>query len=122
MFPRRARTPLTTILLTTAFAVCLCAFETSAQAPRYTVTDLGPFEPRGVNDVGQVAGRAIIDGRGYAVVYDGTLKTINQTAGNGPEAWAINNRGEVVGTVSVCGFVEDGLCFNSRQRAFLYRR
>ncbi|HEY9404326.1 MAG TPA: DUF3466 family protein [Pyrinomonadaceae bacterium] len=120
MFPRRARTPLTTILLATAFAVCLCAFETSAQAPRYTVTDLGAFEPRRVNDVGQVAGRAIINGHGFAALYDGAFKTINPPGAASAEAFSINERGQVVGSASYCDIV-DGNCVNGRTRAFIYR-
>ena len=120
MFPRRARTLLTTILLSTAFAFCLCAFETSAQAPRYTVSDLGPFEPQRVNDVGQVAGRAIINGRGFAALYDGAFKTVNPPGASSAEAFSINERGQVVGSAFYCDIV-DGNCVNGRTRAFIYR-
>jgi hypothetical protein len=54
------------LLLAAVFAAGLV--DASAQAPpRYTVTDLGPFAPRGVNEMGQAAGSAIIDGRQRAV-------------------------------------------------------
>lgn len=43
-------------------AACIGAPDAAAQSPRYTVTDLGPFEPSSVNEMGQVAGVAIING------------------------------------------------------------
>ena len=121
MSPRRARhVTLTRLLTATAFSACLVAFDAAAQAARYTVTDIGAFEPRAVNDAGQAAGRAIIDGRQFAVFYDGTFKTINPPGASAAEAWAVNNRGQVIGTVSTCDIV-NGNCVNSRSRAFIYR-
>lgn len=114
------RAPLTSLLIVTLFAACLAAPDAAAQSPRYTVTDLGPFEPRGLNDVGQVAGSATISGRGFAVFYDGTLKTINPPGAAFADAWAVNNRGQVVGSVFTCDIV-DGNCVNGRTRAFIYR-
>jgi probable HAF family extracellular repeat protein len=122
MSPRHARhTPLNALLVAAIFVACLGALDAAAQSPRYTVTDLGPFEPRGVNDVGQVAGRAIINGRGFAVLYDGTFKTINPPDSVSAEAWAVNNRGQVIGTLTACDIV-NGNCVNSRSRAFIYRQ
>lgn len=118
---RRAHNTIPTAFLVAAiFAACFGALDAAAQSPRYTVTDLGEFEPSGVNDVGQVAGRAIISGRLFAVVYDGTLRTINPPEGASAEAHAINNRGQVVGTVFICEIV-NGNCVNGRSRAFIYR-
>jgi len=118
---RRAHNTIPTAFLVAAiFAACFGALDAAAQSPRYTVTDLGEFEPSGVNDVGQVAGRAIISGRLFAVVYDGTLRTINPPEGASAEAHAINNRGQVVGTVFICEIVNDN-CVNGRSRAFIYR-
>ncbi|MCA1567939.1 MAG: hypothetical protein LC803_20295 [Acidobacteria bacterium] len=111
---------LTKLLVAVIFAACICVFDAPAQSPRYTVTDLGAFEPRGVNDVGQVAGRAIINGRGFAVVYDGTLKIINPPESSSSEAYAINNHGQIVGTILICEIV-NGECHNAKSRAFIYR-
>lgn len=128
MSPRHARhATLTRLLIATvasvcaACAVCFVAPDAAAQTARYTVTDLGPFEPRGVNDVGQVAGRAFIDGREFAVLYDGAFKTVNPPGSSSAEAWSVNNRGQIVGSVFTCDIV-DGNCVNGRTRAFIYRQ
>ncbi|HEX8146655.1 MAG TPA: hypothetical protein VF591_05715 [Pyrinomonadaceae bacterium] len=108
------------LLLAALFAAGCAAPRAFAQSPpRYTVTDLGPFTPRGVNEMGQAAGSAIIDSRQYAVLYDGTLKTINPPGSYAAAAWGVNNRGQVVGWASFCDVV-DGNCVNSWTRAFLY--
>ena len=108
------------LLLAAVFAAGCAAPDAFAQVqPRFAVTDLGPFTPRGVNEMGQAAGSAIIEGRQYAVFYDGTLKTINPPGSYAAHAWGVNNRGEVVGWASFCDIV-DGNCVNSRTRAFLY--
>lgn len=124
MSPRRARhATLTRLLIATVVAVChvwLVAPDAAAQAARYTVTDLGAFEPRGVNDVGQVAGRAFVGGREFAVLHDGTFKTVNPPGSSSAEAWSVNNRGQAVGSVFTCDIV-DGNCVNGRTRAFIYR-
>ena len=110
------------LLLAAVFAACLAAPGASAQAPpRYTVTDLGPFTPHGVNEVGQVAGRAIIDGRGFAVFHDGTFKTINPPGAASGEAYGVNGHGQVGGVALFCDRPADGSCQNSRWRAFVYR-
>src|SRR5215218_6610830 len=100
MSPRRARHSRNSLTLgLLVAAVCAASFgalEAAAQAPpRYTVTDLGPFTPRGVNEMGQAVGYAIIDGRQYAVLYDGTFKTINPPGSYAADAWSVNNRGQV---------------------------
>src|SRR5215212_380972 len=99
MYLRRARHSLKLRLLVAA--VCAASFgalEAAAQAPpRYTVTDLGPFTPRGVNEMGQVSGTAIIDFHQHAVFYDGTLKTVSPPESYYADAWAVNNRGQVIG-------------------------
>src|ERR1044072_327401 len=122
MFIRRARHVQAFMLLLAALLVnCLAAPAVHAQStPRYTVTDLGSFTPRGVNEMGQVAGTAIIDGRQYAALYDGTLKTINPPGSSYADAQGINNHGQVVGFATFCDIV-DGNCGNGRCRAFVAR-
>ena len=112
-----------TPLLLLAAVVCAAAFgapDAAAQAPRYTVTDLGPFEPRAVNEMGQATGYAIIDGRGYAALWDGTFKTINPPGASSGEAHGINGHGQVAGMALFCDVPPDGTCQNSRWRAFVY--
>ena len=120
MSPRRAhQASLTRLLIATVCALCVFAPDAAAQTVRYTVTDLGAFEPRGVNDVGQAAGRAFIDGRQFAVLYDGAFKTVNPPGAAAAEAWSVNNRGQLVGSVFTCDVV-DGNCVNGRTRGFIY--
>ena len=124
MSPRRARhATLTRTLIATVVvcAACLAAPDAAAQTARYTVTDIGAFEPRGVNDVGQVAGRAFIGGREFAILYDGTFKTVNPPGSAAAEAWSVNNRGQLVGSAFTCDIV-DGNCVNGMTRAFIYRQ
>jgi probable HAF family extracellular repeat protein len=109
-------------LLLLAAAVCaaaVCASDASAQTPRYTVTDLGPFAPASVNEVGQVTGSAILDNRAYAAFWDGTFKTINPPGAVSGRAGSINNHGHAVGTADFCDTV-DGNNVNCRVRAFVY--
>src|SRR3954466_15211310 len=101
-------------------AACVGASDAAAQTPRYTVTDLGPFTPAGVSEVGQVAGSAIIDGRGYAALWDGTLKTINPPGSVFARGGSINNHGHVSGSAVFCYTVGDNHV-NCRTRAFVYR-
>src|SRR5215210_5723749 len=101
MYTRRACHVHAVRLLLAAFvAVCFAAPGAYAQTPpRYTVTDIGPFEPRAVNEMGQATGYAIIDGRGYAALWDGTFKTINPPGAASGEAHGINGHGQVTGMV-----------------------
>lgn len=124
MHARRARhVHVVRLLLLVALAAACAAPDAAAQAqqqPRYTITDLGPFEPFSLNEMGQVVGSAIIDGRGYAVLWDGTFKTINPPGSYFAQAGSINNHGHINGSASFCDIV-DGNCVNGRTRAFLYR-
>lgn len=116
---RRTHASLVSLLVALIFAAAPCAREASAQGVRYTVTDLGQFMPSAVNEAGQVAGSAIIGGRGIAVYYDGSLKEITPPGGAGATASGLNNRGQVVGSVLLCDTV--GLvCQGSHGRAFVY--
>lgn len=120
MFLRRALQVLPVRLLAAAvFAACLGASDVAAQSPRYTVTDLGPFTPSGLNEVGQVVGDAVIDGRGFAVLWDGAFKTINPPDSVFAQAGSVNNHGHVSGSALFCDHV-DGNDVNCRTRAFLY--
>lgn len=108
------------LFVAAAFAACFGATYAAAQSPRYTVTDLGPFDPADVNEMGQVVGSATIDSRGHAALWDGTFKTINPPGSAFAQAGSINNHGHVSGSALFCDIV-DGNCQNARTRAFLYR-
>ena len=117
---RRARHSKPFLLLAAAVCVAaVCASNTFAQTQSYTVTDLGPFAPASVNEMGQVTGSAILDGRAYAAYWDGTFKTINPPGAVSGRAGSINNHGHAVGTADFCDTVE-GNHVNCRARAFVY--
>jgi probable HAF family extracellular repeat protein len=120
MSSRRASRSLTFKLLAAVFVVAFGALEAAAQSPRYTVTDLGPFTPTAVNEVGQVAGSAIIDSRGYAVLWDGALKTVNPPGSVFARPGSLNNHGHVTGSADFCEPI-DGNFVSCRTRAFVYR-
>lgn len=117
MFRRFSRTSL---LLPAFAALCVIHFVAAravAQSPRYTVTDLGAFTVRAINDRGEVVGQMV----NKAVLYrDGAVRDITPPGAVSAVANGINNRGEVAGSVSFCDFV-DGNCLNIRARAFIYR-
>src|SRR5215213_898161 len=103
---RRARHSLAFKLLAAAvLAASFGASDAVAQVPRYTVTDLGPFEPSSVNEVGQVAGVAIVDGSQYTALWDGTFKTINPPGSVTGYAGSINNHGHVNASATFCDIV-----------------
>lgn len=109
-------------LVFAASCLSLCAAPAASArqtTPRFTVTDLGPFTPRGVNEMGQVTGVAIIDGHQYAVLWDGTFKTINPPGSAYAQVGSINNHGQVSGSALFCDIV-DGNCVNARTLAFVY--
>ncbi|MBV9927049.1 MAG: DUF3466 family protein [Acidobacteria bacterium] len=125
MFVRRAcHATAVKLLLAAVCAVCLAAPGAFAQTPppRYTITDLGPFTPYGVNEMGQVAGYAVINGRGFAAFYDGAFKTILPPGASSSEARAVNGHGQVTGMALFCDIPPDGTCQNARYRAFVYRQ
>src|SRR5262249_34416912 len=86
-----------------------------------TVVDLGTLggagsEARAINDSGQVAGSARLEGGGvHAFLYTGTeLTDLGTLGGKNSSADGVNNAGEVVGESETA---ESGL-----QHAFLYRQ
>ena len=82
-----------------------------AQAPQYSVTDLGTLGGvssfgTAINDLGQVTGDSLTStGVEHAFFYDGTMHDLgtlnNADAGSISRAWGINNQGQVVGTSNV---------------------
>lgn len=117
---RSLHAPFLRLLVAAMAAACMGVHDAAAQSPRYTVTDLGPFEPSSVNEMGQVAGVAIINGRQYTALWDGTFKTINPPGSVTGYAGSINNHGHVIASATFCDDV-DGNHVNCRSRAFVYR-
>jgi probable HAF family extracellular repeat protein len=90
------------LVLLAAFA---CQSSSPAAQPRssYSVTDLGPIAPSGINDHGQVCGSTSFPGNGSpdASLYtDGQIKDLGiaRPVDSGSWAQAINSPGQVVGT------------------------
>jgi probable HAF family extracellular repeat protein len=118
---RRARHATPLLLLAAAvFAAAFGAPDAAAQTPRYTVTDLGPFEPSSVNEMGQVAGSAILDSRSHVAYWDGTFRSINPPGSVSARGGSVNNLGHVNATANFCDIVGD-THQNCRARAFVYR-
>ena len=89
--------------------------------PQYTVTDLGDFNPRAMNNSTTVVGLMV----NQAVLWrNGVLTTI--TPPGGPqilatgEARGINDLDQAVGRVTFCDLDQVGNCQNSRSRAFIF--
>src|SRR5712691_7188804 len=80
--------------LAVAFTLHFAGSSARAQSSQYTVTDLGPFTVRTMNDLGQAAG---VMGNRPVLYNNGLIKDITPPGGNGGEAYGINNAGHVVG-------------------------
>ena len=94
----------------------LATVSAQTQPRRYTITDLGAFTARAMNDAGEVAGSM----GNKAVLYsNGSLSDITPPNGVIAEALGLNNVGQVVGKVFFCDLV-DGNCVNGRTRGFVY--
>src|SRR4030095_14216003 len=84
----------------------LATVSAQTQPRRYTITDLGAFTARAMNDAGEVAGSM----GNKAVLYsNGSLSDITPPNGVIAEALGLNNVGQVVGKVFFCALV-DGNC------------
>jgi len=107
------------ILAALAIACTLHVASTSAsaQSSQYTITDLGPFTVRTMNDLGQAAG---VMGNKAVLYNNGVITDLTPPGGITGEASGINNSGQVVGWVFFCDLI-DGNCVNGRTRAFIYR-
>lgn len=114
MIASRSQLLILTFLLTPQFA----SAQPQPQSPQYTVTDLGSFTARSLNDSSRVAGSM---GNKAVLHSDGVLRDITPPGGVIAEAFGINNLGQVVGRVFICDFV-NGNCVNGRTRAFVFDR
>ena len=99
----------------------ICGFcaGASAQTPQYTITDLGLFDARRVNQSGQVVG-ATQTGTQKAILFkEGVIRELLPPGGTTSAAWGINNFGEVVGETLFCTFVNSN-CTQSFRRGFTF--
>lgn len=106
-----------TTILVLIFGVCAGA---SAQTPQYTITDLGPFIARRLNNSAQVVG-ATPSGTQKAILFrDGVMTELLPPNATTSSGWGINNLGDVVGETLFCTFV-NGNCTQSFSRGFIFR-
>jgi len=83
---------------------CMFAMSSLAAGQRYTITDLGPLEPTGINSWAQVIGN--YNGRAYTWTKWGGFRNLGLLPGGTfSQATAINDRGWVVGTGNGPGIV-----------------
>ena len=94
------------------FALCFIAATASAQ--RYTVTDLGPLTPTGINTWAQVVGN--YNGRAYIWTSSGGFRNLGLLRGGKfSAATAINDLGVVTGTADGPGAVAYPNSANKRE-------
>lgn len=88
---------LAALLVSVAALLAFGAGASSAATPTYTITDLGSFSAKSMNDLGQVVGtsswRAVLYEAGQPLKDLGTLPGDSSS-----EAYDVNNAGQVVGT------------------------
>lgn len=110
-------------LLLLILLFCPLVVLSQSVSPQYTVTDLGDFSPRAINDSSTVVGstltKAILWRNG--VLTDITPPGGPQTVAHGV-AHGINDLDQAVGRVTICDLDEVGNCRNSRTRAFIFDR
>ena len=109
-----SRLPLLPLLL------IFCSITVAGQSgsAQYTVTELGDFEPRALNNSGTVVGSRT-NGDVRAVLFrNGQLTDITPPGGVLAAANGINDLDQVVGRVFFCDIV-NGNCVNGRTRAFV---
>jgi probable HAF family extracellular repeat protein len=82
----------------------------------YTVTDLGDFSARALNNSTTVVGSS---GNKAVLLRNGVLTDITPPGGVIAMANGLDDLDRVVGNVHLCDFV-DGNCVNGRNRAFLF--
>ena len=109
-----SRLPLLPLLL------FFCSISVAGQSgsAQYTVTDLGDFEPRALNNSATVVGSRTNQNVRAVLFRNGQLTDITPPGGVLAAANGINDLEQVVGRVFFCDIV-DGNCRNGRTRAFI---
>lgn len=98
------------------FFFCSVAVAGQTASAQYTITELGDFSARALNNSTTVVGSM---GNKAVLFRNGVLTDITPPGGVIAVASAINDLDRVVGTVQFCDFV-NGNCVNSRSRAFFF--
>lgn len=85
---------------------------------RWTVTDLGAFDPRQINNKGEIAGNIRIADILHAFLYrDGQLVALGNLGGDaGTTAYALNEETQVVGSSPLL----PGVCCTNQLRGFIW--
>jgi len=100
--------------------IFFCSVTAVAQttSPQYTITELGDFSARALNNSGTVVG---MKGNKAVLFRNGVLTDITPAGGAIAQANRINDFDKVVGHVFICDIV-DGNCVNGRTRAFVFEQ
>jgi probable HAF family extracellular repeat protein len=95
-----------------------CSIPVAGQSvsAQYTVTDLGDFSARALNNSTTVVGT---QGNNAVLLRNGSLTDITPTSATIATATALNDLDQVVGYILICDMV-NGNCVNSRTRAFVF--
>ena len=112
-----SRLPLLPVLL------FFCAITAAGQSGsvQYTVTDLGDFSAKALNNSATVVGTKV-PGSSRAVLFrNGVLTEIIPAGAVSSVANGINDLDQVVGYIDICDMV-NGNCVNSRHRAFIFEK
>ena len=102
--PSRRPSILLPFVVASSALLLLCASARAAAGPAYSVTDLGPAIPFGINAAGEVAGLASAGGSAFAFRLGQFTDLGTLPGGSYSSAYALNNRGQVVGTSGLAGF------------------
>ncbi len=97
---------------------CSVAAVAQPASPQYTVTELGDFSARALNNSSSVVGSM---GNSAVLLRNGVLTDITPTGGVIAQANRINDFDQIVGHVFLCDMV-GGNCVNGRTRAFVFDR
>ena len=105
-------------LILLVWLLCPLAVQGQSHVPRYTITELGDFSARALNNSTTVVGSK---GNTAVMLRNGVLTDITPVGSAISQANALNDLDQVVGSVLFCDMVNDN-CVNARTRAFLFDR
>ena len=97
---------------------CSVTVFSQTTSPQYTITELGDFTARALNNSASVVGSM---GNRAVLFRNGVITDITPADGVIAEANQLNDRDQVVGQVFFCDMV-GGNCVNGRTRAFIFDR
>jgi probable HAF family extracellular repeat protein len=107
-------------ILLSVFMLGAVVTATKAQSPQYTITDLGAFTAKAINNSSSVAGTMGVPLQAV-LVRGGVVTNITPAGSADAQASGINDLDQVVGWASFCDMV-GGNCTNSRVRGFIFNQ